>query len=388
MGMPPEGEESPPQSSSSFNESHSDDGEAEPVLEADEVMQDQHRAMDKYMVDWFGVDPTNESLHVTDGEPVQPNDPRPRHRPEGQHQWEEAEKHARTPIFDGARLSRLSAILGLMNIQAKYKASNALISDIFAFCHDLMLPCENVLPSSWKEAKGVLSSIGMDYHIIHACVNDCMLFHGANALLTECDKCGEARYDGNMLTKSVPRKSVRWFPIIPRLLHMYRCSDLAELMVWHKTHRSEEGVMRLPVDSLAHKHVESTWPEFEVDPRHVRLGLASDGVSPHSLGGKGRPTSVWPVVVMNYNLPPWLSMKKGFLFLSLIIPGPNKVKSFDTYLALLIEELQKLWSGVWAYDGRRTTGGLPRVFKLKGLVMWTMHDYPGNISLPYKFYYD
>ncbi len=45
--------------------------------------------------------------------------------------------------------------------------------------------------------------------------------------------------------------------------------------------------MRLPVDSPAHKHVESTWPEFECDPRHVRLGLASDGVSPHSLGGKG-----------------------------------------------------------------------------------------------------
>ena len=68
---------------------------------------------------------------------------------------------------------------------------------------------------------------------------------------------------------------------------MYRCSDLAELMVWHKSHRSEDGVMRLPVDSPAHKHVESTWPEFGRDPRHVRLGLASDGVSPHSLGGKG-----------------------------------------------------------------------------------------------------
>ncbi len=79
--------------------------------------------------------------------------------------------------------------------------------------------------------------------------------------------------------------------------------------------------MRLSVDCPAHKHVESTWPEFERDPKRVRLGLASDGDSPHSLGGKGRPTSVWLVVVMNYNLPSWLSMKKGFLLLSLIIPG-------------------------------------------------------------------
>jgi hypothetical protein len=84
---------------------------------------------------------------------------------------------------------------------------------------------------------------------------------------------------------------------------------------------------------------------------------------------------------MNYNLPPWLSMKKGFLLLSLIIPGPNKVKNMDTYLALLVGELKKLWRGVWAYDGRKTTRGLPCVFQLKGILMWTMHDYPGkNIS--------
>ncbi len=129
--------------------------------------------------------------------------------------------------------------------------------------------------------------------------------------------------------------------------------------------------MRLPVDSPAHKHVESTWPEFERDPRHVRLGLASDGVSPHSLGGKGRPTSVWLVVIMNYNLPPWLFMK-----------------NLDTYLALVVDELKTLWDGVWAYDGRKTTGGIPHVFKLRVICMWTMHD-PGKKSCTclYIFYY-
>ncbi len=61
----------------------------------------------------------------------------------------------------------------------------------------------------------------MEYHIVHACVNDCMLFHGNNAHLTECSTCEKAQYDPHMLTEKVPRKSVRWFPIIPRLLHMY-----------------------------------------------------------------------------------------------------------------------------------------------------------------------
>jgi hypothetical protein len=48
-------------------------------------------------------------------------------------------------------------------------------------------------------------------------------------------------------------------------------------------------------------------------------------------------------------------MKKGFLLLSLIIPGPSKVKNLDTYLALVVDELKTLWDGVRAYDGRKTT---------------------------------
>lgn len=148
--------------------------------------------------------------------------------------------------------------------------------------------------------------------------------------------CHEPRYDPYMLTQKVQGKATRWFPIIPCLFHMFRCYDMAEWMVWHKNNPSEPSVMRLPLDSPAHKHIESLWLEFEHDPRHVRLGVASNGVIPHSLGGKGRPTLIWPAVFMNYNLLPWMSMKKGFLLQSLIIPSPNKVKSMDTYLALLV----------------------------------------------------
>jgi hypothetical protein len=73
-------------------------------------------------------------------------------------------------------------------------------------------------------------------------------------------------------------------------------------------------------------------------------------------------------------------VKKGFFLLSLIILGPSKVKNLDTYLALVVDELKTLWDGVWAYDGRKTIGGIPHVFKLKAICMWTMHDYPGKKS--------
>ncbi|CAM6092138.1 unnamed protein product [Calypogeia fissa] len=46
-------------------------------------------------------------------------------------------------------------------------------------------------------------------------------------------------------------------------------------------------------------------------------------------------------------------------------------------MAPLIEELQELWDGVPAYDNRERIDGLRREFDLRGILLWTMHDYPG-----------
>ena len=163
---------------------------------------------------------------------------------------------------------------------------------------------------------------------------------------------------------------------------MYRCADLAEEMVWHAKHCSTSSggldIMRLMVDSPLNQFVEGRWPEFKTDPRHVRLGVALDGISPYKLASKAQPYLVWPVVVTNYNIAPWQSMKKGFLMLTLIIPGPKQAKFPDTYLQLLHGELERLWRGVSCYDGCRRTGGLNRNFTLKGINMGTTHDLPGT----------
>ncbi|CAM6010506.1 unnamed protein product [Sphagnum balticum] len=109
-----------------------------------------------YPAELLALAPAAMQLRSTD-------DPRHQHTAQAQRQWQEAKAHAQTPIFQGARLSRLAAILGLLNIQTKHKASNTMLSDIFQFCHSLLLPEENVLPGSWKEAKKILSSIGMEF---------------------------------------------------------------------------------------------------------------------------------------------------------------------------------------------------------------------------------
>ncbi|KAL3691540.1 hypothetical protein R1sor_005191 [Riccia sorocarpa] len=88
-------------------------------------------------------------------------------------------------------------------------------------------------------------------------------------------------------------------------------------MTWHSSNRSNDDTMRLVSDSPPVAHIEETWSEFARDPRHLRLGLASDGVSSYSI--RSSTYSVWPVALMNYNIPPWLATKKGFILLVLIV---------------------------------------------------------------------
>ena len=69
------------------------------------------------------------------------------------------------------------------------------------------------------------------------------------------------------------------------------------------------------------------------------LGLALDGVNPFR--NQSLSHSTWPVVMLNYNLPPWLVTKNFFMMLTLLIPGKESVtdKNVDVYVAPLIEEL-------------------------------------------------
>ncbi|MCO5575686.1 hypothetical protein L7F22_029490 [Adiantum nelumboides] len=119
-------------------------------------------------------------------------------------------------------------------------------------------------------------------------------------------------------------------------------------MSWHSKNRSTDGVQRIPADCMVWKHTDERWPEFAQEDRHLHLGLAMDGVNP--FGQCSTTYSVWPVVVVNYNIPPWLTTKKGHLILSLLVPGRYKVKNMDVYLQPLVDELKELWSGIEVVD--------------------------------------
>jgi hypothetical protein len=126
-----------------------------------------------------------------------------------------------------------------------------------------------------------------------------------------------------------------------------------------------------PSDAEAWKHFDKTWPDFARDPRNVRLGLCSDGFAPFDK--TGRVYSCWPVIITPYNLPPWMCMRREFMFLTIIIPGPsNPKRNIDVFLRPLIDELKMLWEGgVMTYDI-----SLKQNFLMKAAVMWTINDFP------------
>jgi hypothetical protein len=144
-------------------------------------------------------------------------------------------------------------------------------------------------------------------------------------------------------------------------------------MDWHLTHWSQDGKWTIPTDSLAWQHIDNTWPKLGDELHYLRLGLGTDGVNPFGLLSNSY--SIWPVVLVNYNLPPHMAIKKGHIMLSLLIPGKYKVANMDVYLAPLVEEMQILWQGVQVEDMSKAHPN--RLFNLRAILMWTIHDFPG-----------
>jgi hypothetical protein len=67
---------------------------------------------------------------------------------------------------------------------------------LLQFLNDL-LPKPNVLPRSTYQAKKIVCLLGLEVEKIHACRNDCMLFHNEDAILEECRVCETSQYKQN-----------------------------------------------------------------------------------------------------------------------------------------------------------------------------------------------
>ncbi|XP_015970415.1 uncharacterized protein LOC107493896 [Arachis duranensis] len=216
-----------------------------------------------------------------------------------------------------------------------------------------------------------------------------MLYWGEDENATKCKQCGTSRWKqktrkGSVMKlkilvrkngKPLPEKTLRYFPLIPRLQRLFMCSKTSSDMLWHKEADNNDEYLRHPRDAEAWKDFDAKYPDFSNDARSVRLALASDSFNPFR--NMSTTYSIWPMILIPYNLPPWLCMKQTSFILSMIIPGLKMPgNNIDVYLEPLVDELKQLWDGVETYDANKGT-----TFKMRAALMWPVSDFPGLENL-------
>ncbi|XP_019248394.1 PREDICTED: uncharacterized protein LOC109227650 [Nicotiana attenuata] len=275
------------------------------------------------------------------------------------------------PLYQNSKASKLSSLIKLLHIKSMGRWSNESFTMLLKMLKDELLPDGANLPKSYYEAKKIIQDLGLSYNKIDACTNNCMLYWKEDSLLDSCKVCGASRWKidrqsgetRNKKGKKIEAKTLRYFPLKPRLQRLFMSIKTSSLMTWHTDKRVDDGIIRHPADSMAWKSFDELHPSFAVEPRNVRFGLASDGFQPFR--NSKTSYSIWRVVLILYNLPPWLCPNS---------PGD----AIDTYLQPLIEELKELWEvGIETFDASSKQN-----FKLHASLLWTINDFPayGNLS--------
>ena len=81
----------------------------------------------------------------------------------------------KAPLYEGAKVSKLRAVLSILNLQATFGWSDASVSALLQLMQKI-LQIGNCIPNTHANAKKLLSTYRMDYRCIHACPNECVLY--------------------------------------------------------------------------------------------------------------------------------------------------------------------------------------------------------------------
>ncbi|KAL4585273.1 hypothetical protein LXL04_009889 [Taraxacum kok-saghyz] len=268
--------------------------------------------------------------------------------------YEKLYEALKKPLYEGCKTSTLTFVVKFMNLKVMNKWTDNSFEMMLKVLRD-DLPEGNNCPESYYDVRMLLCEAGLGYELIDVCQYDCAIFYGHNKDAITCPVCHNSRYVRN----KIAHKKLRYFPITPRLKRLYASRHTAKDM-----------------HGKAWKHFDDLYPTFANDPRSVRLGLASDGFNPFS--NMSTSYSMWPVILMPYNMPPCCTMHKSNYLLTLLIPGPKSPgKDFDVFLRPLVDELNVLWGdGVQAYDAHSKS-----LFTLRAAVIWTISDFPAYAYL-------
>jgi len=118
--------------------------------------------------------------------------------------------------------------------------------------------------------------------------------------LDRCSTCDEGRYlRMSKEGRKIPRKQLIYFPIGPRLQHLYATKKIAENMRWCHDHKRASGVMAHPSNSKTWKHLDACHPSFAA--KHAMYGLTFALLASHHLAIMVKhihaSQSLWPLTI-------------------------------------------------------------------------------------------
>jgi hypothetical protein len=161
------------------------------------------------------------------------------------------------PTYDAGQ-KKLGTTLELLQWKAKNGVSDKGFGELLKI-QKKMLPKDNELPATTYEAKQVVCPTGLEIKKIHACPNDCILYHGKEyEKLDACPVCHASRckirrddpgdVEGERPRKKIPAKVMWYAPILSRLKRLFRNKKHAKLLRWHKEDRKVDNMLRHPTD--------------------------------------------------------------------------------------------------------------------------------------------
>ena len=148
-----------------------------------------------------------------------------------------------------------------------------------------------------------------------------------------------------MKRKKKAAKILWRFPLKPRLQQLFMSLETVNHMKQHANGHVNDRLLRHPTDSKAWKSFNSKYIEFSSEPRNMRLGLVVDGFN--SCGNMSSTYSTWLVILISYNFPLQMCMKRSSFMISLLILNPTLLENdIDVYLQALVKELKDM--GCWS----------------------------------------
>ncbi|CEL54833.1 hypothetical protein RSOLAG1IB_11778 [Rhizoctonia solani AG-1 IB] len=204
------------------------------------------------------------------------------------------------------------------------------------------------------------------------CINSCVLFTGYLSSAENCPVCHSDRFTWS----GVGVNTFTYLPAIPQIRALFSCPEMVKKMSYCHDYNNPSDTISDIFDSACYKKLCRTKVVIEgkeqpfyffQDKREIALGLVTDGMCPF----KRRKNSCWPILLVNYNLPPDERFHIDNLICVGVVPGPKCPADLNSFLQPLVDELLELAHGVAAVDV--TTGTL---FALRAHLIAIFGDIP------------